>query len=408
MFIVPALVLAAYALAAPPQMVLGSSELEHVKDAVACVIVAAGLALRATAVFIHPAHPHAPARLTVATCWVLVGVFLMHGHWTVLAIGVLVLAAYVRAPASRVDSPRTTRTVGKPSARDVAIEAAIVLLTAGLLVVTEVYEYLPADDVPAMRLALVLASGAAFAALLWTVWRERQARERALPRRRAEDGPQTRGIRVDRRVGSVDVFENLLSLGSLEPILHGTLDAAGLRPGDHVVDIGCGSGKLVIAAADIVGPEGDALGIDATPPMIDLARTRARAAGSAAHFQVAAGEALPLEDATVDAVTSSYFFHHLPSEVKRDALREMWRVLRPGGRLVITDYARPRSLRGWLASFPMRFNFYEYVRPQLRGELETLIASENIGTPEIADVFLGYITVFRLVKPATDAGAAGA
>jgi hypothetical protein len=77
----------------------------------------------------------------------------------------------------------------------------------------------------------------------------------------------------------------------------------------------------------------------------------------------------------------------------------MWRVLKPGGRLIITDYGRPRSLLGWLASFPMRFNFYEYVRAQLGGELERLIAAERLGRPEVTQVFLGYITVLRLVKP---------
>ena len=107
------------------------------------------------------------------------------------------------------------------------------------------------------------------------------------------------------------------------------------------------------------------LGIDATPGIIDLAIERAHDAGVAAEFQVGIAEALPLADGAANAVTSSYFFHHLPSDVKPQALREMWRVLAPGGRLVITDYARARGLYGLIASIPMRANFYEYVRPQL-------------------------------------------
>jgi ubiquinone/menaquinone biosynthesis C-methylase UbiE len=126
---------------------------------------------------------------------------------------------------------------------------------------------------------------------------------------------------------------------------------------------------------------------------------RARGAGVAAEFQVGVAEALPLDDGAADAVTSSYFFHHLPPDVKPEALREMWRILKPGGRLVITDYARAHGLAGLVASIPMRMNFYEYVRPQLGGELETIIAAQGLGAPEIVRRYLGYITVMRLVKP---------
>jgi ubiquinone/menaquinone biosynthesis C-methylase UbiE len=209
---------------------------------------------------------------------------------------------------------------------------------------------------------------------------------------------KTRGIRVDHRIRSVDIFENLLSFGSRDAILRRTLAAADLKPGEHLLDVGCGSGRLVTAAAR----EGVcALGIDATPGMIDLARQRAERQRSSARFDIAIAEAMPLPNGWADAVTSSFFFHHLPSDLKAQALNEMWRVLKPGGRLIITDYARPRRLLGWVASSFMRLNFYEYVRSQLGGELEDLIEAENMGPAEIAGIFLGYITVFRTIKPKT-------
>src|SRR5918998_6740885 len=79
---------------------------------------------------------------------------------------------------------------------------------------------------------------------------------------------QTRGIRVDGRVRSVDILENLLSLGRQDAILRATLDAAELRPGERLVDVGCGSGKLAIAAARQLsragrGMNGSVIGIDA-------------------------------------------------------------------------------------------------------------------------------------------------
>jgi ubiquinone/menaquinone biosynthesis C-methylase UbiE len=212
-----------------------------------------------------------------------------------------------------------------------------------------------------------------------------------------EEGPQTRGLRVDGRAGLVDMLENMISAGQQEDILNATLNAAELRGGDVLLDIGCGSGKLVVAAArtqDIT-----AVGVDATPGMIVLARRRARREGVKADFREGVAESLPFADGSVHAVTSSYFFHHLPSDLKVKALREMWRVLAPGGRLVITDYGTPRGLLGHVASVPMRFDFHEYVRPQLRGELERMLAAEKLDDVERLESFLGYINVLRVRKP---------
>jgi ubiquinone/menaquinone biosynthesis C-methylase UbiE/protein-S-isoprenylcysteine O-methyltransferase Ste14 len=212
-------------------------------------------------------------------------------------------------------------------------------------------------------------------------------------------GPSTRGLRVDRRLRSVDILENLISFGHLQRILDATIDAARLSQGDRLLDVGCGTGKLAIQAATLAdGHSVGALGIDATPGMIALARENARLARSRAEFRVGVGEALPVADASFDAVTSSYFLHHLPSDVKRKAILEMWRALRPGGRLVITDYGRPTGMVGQVAAFPMRFNFHEYVRGQLAGELEAIVAEERLGTIEHLHSFLGYINVMRLVK----------
>jgi len=210
--------------------------------------------------------------------------------------------------------------------------------------------------------------------------------------------PATRGIRVDGRARLVDTLENLISGGQQEAILRATLDAASLSPGDRMLDVGCGTGKLAVSAARRVGASGTVIGLDATPAMIDLATARARAANVRAEFRYGVGEALPFPNASFDVVTSTYFFHHLPGDIKAEALREMWDVLGPGGRLVITDYGKPRSLLGYIASIPMRFDFHEYVRPQLRGELEELIADANLGEPEVTASFLGYINVLRLVK----------
>lgn len=213
-------------------------------------------------------------------------------------------------------------------------------------------------------------------------------------------GPQTRGIRVDRRVRSVDHLEDLITFGHRRAILQATLEAADIRRGERLVDVGCGTGELAIVARQdaTIGP---VIGIDATPGMIDLARKRAVHAGVAVDFRLATAEALPLPDGSADAITSTFLFHHLPSDLKREALREMWRVLAPGGRLIIADYGWVRSAIGHLAAIPMRFNFHEHVRGQLNGELERIISDERLGDPKVTAVFQGYIRVLALTKPRT-------
>jgi ubiquinone/menaquinone biosynthesis C-methylase UbiE len=123
------------------------------------------------------------------------------------------------------------------------------------------------------------------------------------------------------------------------------LTRAGVVPGDRLLDVGTGPGYLALAASRLVAPGGTAIGIDASPEMIARARTRAERAHSEAEYRVATAEALPFDDDAFDVVVSRLVFHHLPGDVKRQALTEMLRVLRPGGRLLIVDFASPTAQR---------------------------------------------------------------
>jgi SAM-dependent methyltransferase len=123
---------------------------------------------------------------------------------------------------------------------------------------------------------------------------------------------------------------------------------ANLRPGEVVVDLGSGGGLDVFLAAQKVGPTGKAIGIDMTPEMIDLARKNAaKARASNVEFHLASIDKLPLPDASVDVVISNCVINLAPD--KSAVFREIARVLKPGGRVAVSDIALKRPLPDELA-----------------------------------------------------------
>jgi ubiquinone/menaquinone biosynthesis C-methylase UbiE len=141
------------------------------------------------------------------------------------------------------------------------------------------------------------------------------------------------------RPAHYDLLVWLLTLGRERTFRDKVIRLARLAPGERVLDVGCGTGTLAIAAKRHVGPSGAVCGIDASPEMIAQATAKAGNAGIDVTFERAAAQALPFPDAHFDVVLSSMMLHHLPRKGRQQCAREMSRVLKPGGRVLAVDFA---------------------------------------------------------------------
>jgi ubiquinone/menaquinone biosynthesis C-methylase UbiE len=149
--------------------------------------------------------------------------------------------------------------------------------------------------------------------------------------------PPTEG-RTIRWARLYDLGTTILSLGRLSALYRKIVELAGITPGERILDVGCGPGRLAIAAGSVAGPAGETCGIDPAPEMVELARHKAARAGVRVRFEVGVIEAIPFPADHFDVVLSSLMLHHLPDDVKRRGLAGTQRVLKPGGRVVAVDF----------------------------------------------------------------------
>lgn len=130
----------------------------------------------------------------------------------------------------------------------------------------------------------------------------------------------------------------------------GIVEAVDVRPGNHVLDVACGTGTLVGLLASCAGPDGRAVGIDMSEEMLEVARRKVTMAQ--VEFIQANAEEMPFEDDSFDRVTASLAIHEMNRKGRENALAEIMRVLKPGGLVALADMRKPDTLKTRLG---MRF-----------------------------------------------------
>jgi SAM-dependent methyltransferase len=187
-----------------------------------------------------------------------------------------------------------------------------------------------------------------------------------------------------------------LGLGCGNPIAF-----ADLTPGETVLDLGSGAGIDCFLAAERVGPTGSVIGVDMTPEMIARARTNAaRAFLGNVEFRLGEIEHLPVEDATVDVVISNCVINLVPDKAR--AFAETFRVLAPGGRIMVSDVVLsaeiPAGLRasvtGYVACLSGAALEAEYLEAITAAGFEDVRVVERV--PYVTDVEDGFVREIAL------------
>ena len=155
---------------------------------------------------------------------------------------------------------------------------------------------------------------------------------------------ETSGTVLHRAAG-YDLLIWLITRGRERAFREKLVGLAHLASGETILDVGCGTGTLAIAATRHVGRAGRVWGIDASAEMIARATRKARKSGVDVTFLKACAETLPFPDAQFDVVLSTVTLHHLSRSTRQRATREIRRVLKPGGRVLIVDFgsSEPRT-----------------------------------------------------------------
>jgi len=148
---------------------------------------------------------------------------------------------------------------------------------------------------------------------------------------------------MEQMVDSYDSYMSKVTLGRERALREMTVSLAQVKPGDCVLEVGCGTGTLTLAAKRQAGPSGKVFGIDIIPGMMERSQRKAAQANADVTFQLGGIDDIPFSADQFDVVMCSFMIFHMSEMVRRKGIAEIYRVLKPQGRLLVLDLALPPS-----------------------------------------------------------------
>ena len=148
---------------------------------------------------------------------------------------------------------------------------------------------------------------------------------------------------MKKMVPTYDSYMRKITFGRERTLRETTMSLAQLKPGDCVLEVGCGTGTLTLAAKRQAGPTGKVFGIDIIPEMIELSQRKAAQTSEDVTFQLGSIDDIPFPENQFDVVMCSFMIFHMSETMRRKGIAEIYRVLKPQGRLLVLDLALPEQ-----------------------------------------------------------------